>query len=220
MMTLYPHVTLRAVRICILTFSLVLFAATTGCDQGEDSQSVDVLSDVCESSNCALQDVSSEPNSAPAEDTSAGPEIAPPVDLVPDPGLVPVDLVVPDEVAVDVDDGPEMIVIPISDLSTTATFFEFDAHTATVKFFAVLDGSGSVHVAFDACDVCYGAKLGYSQQGDMMICNSCGNAFSITGIGTENRGGGCWPGYLEITVTESDVIIDPEVLKAGAWYFE
>ncbi len=143
------------------------------------------------------------------EDTSAS-DLATPEDL-----LTVEDLPPTEDVPVD-----DAIYIPITELSTTASFFEYEGHKATIKYFAVLDGEGQVHVAFDACDVCYGAKLGYSQMGSVMVCNNCGNQFAISGIGTENKGGGCWPGFLEATITDTHLVIEPDILEAGSWYFE
>ena len=117
----------------------------------------------------------------------------------------------------------DAVVIPLADLSTTAEFYEWDttvAPTVTVSFFAVLDGDGDPHVAFDACDVCFAAKLGYAQVGENMKCNNCGNEYPIDGIGTENTGTGCWPGYLPFEVIATDVVIQPDDLNGGAWYFE
>lgn len=117
-------------------------------------------------------------------------------------------------------DACEFVSIAISDLSEDASFFNYEAPTATVSYFAVLDDGGEPHVAFDACDVCYGAGLGYSQDGDVMVCNNCGNEFSVDGLGSENQGGGCWPGYLPAEITDDQVIIMHADLEAGAWYFE
>lgn len=127
---------------------------------------------------------------------------------------------VEDIVAIDETEPSDLVVIPLSQLSTTAEFFSHHAGKVIVQFFAVLDSSGGVHVAFDACDICYGAKKGYSQQGQQMICNNCGNAFDISGIGTANRAGGCWPGYLEAVITDTELLIEPATLEAGSWYFE
>ncbi len=155
-----------------------------------------------------------EDTAAPPEDTTAPPEdtTAPPEDTAP-----AEDTYVPPE---DTVEPPTAFEIPISELSTTATFYTWDAPKATISFFAVLDHGAGVHVAFDACDVCYGAKKGYSQDGDQMVCKNCGNKFDITGIGTTNQGGGCWPGYLPITTDDQNVYIEFADLEAGSWYFE
>ncbi len=117
-------------------------------------------------------------------------------------------------------DACDSIVIMLSDLTTTAQFYEYEAVSATVHYFALLDEGGEPHVAVDACDVCYGAKKGYRQDGDEMVCNNCGLTFDIDGIGSENRTGGCNPGYIPIEITAESVIIEPEALEAASWYFE
>ena len=120
----------------------------------------------------------------------------------------------------DLPEQTSSVLIELSALSTTASFFSYQGEETTIDYFALLDDDGGVHVAFDACDQCYRAGLGYRQEGSTMVCNNCENTFAITGIGTENTGGGCWPGYLEVTVTETHVVIEPEALEAGSWYFE
>jgi hypothetical protein len=177
-----------------------------GCDSSNaDPQSVP---DSCVGASCDEADLSASPSAdatpvaatdllAPADGVAPGADTAPPQDLLVD-----------EDIPVATPELPPVtsdIIIPIAALSTEAKFFEFDAHTVTVKYFAVLDDAGEVHIAFDACDVCYGAKKGYRQEGSM---------------GTENKGGGCWPGYLEAAITETEVVVDPDVLTAGTWYFE
>ena len=56
-----------------------------------------------------------------------------------------------------------------------------------VKYLAVLGTDGKPRVAFNACDVCGGAK-GYVQKGTDIKCLSCGREFKIDGLGTENKG--------------------------------
>jgi uncharacterized membrane protein len=109
--------------------------------------------------------------------------------------------------------------IPISDISTTATFYSYDSNSVTVRYFAVKDKQGTVHVAFDACDVCYEAKKGYKQNGDLMQCLNCGKTFSITSIGTENTAGGCWPSFLPMNIDGNDVVITLADLEAKSYMF-
>lgn len=109
--------------------------------------------------------------------------------------------------------------IPISDVSTTAKFYSYDSSGVTIRYFAVEDKQGTVHVAFDACDVCYEAKKGYKQDGDVMQCLNCGQTFSITSIGTENTAGGCWPSYLAMNMDGNDVVIKIADLEAKSYMF-
>ena len=109
--------------------------------------------------------------------------------------------------------------IPLSDIGTTATFYSYDSDGVTVRYFAVKDAQGNVHVAFDACDVCYEAKKGYKQNGQEMQCLNCGQQFGITSIGTENIAGGCWPSYLNMKIDGNDVVIKIADLEAKSYMF-
>ncbi|MBE3123052.1 MAG: DUF2318 domain-containing protein [Thermoplasmata archaeon] len=109
--------------------------------------------------------------------------------------------------------------IPISDISTTAKFYSYDSNGISVRYFAVKDNQGNVHVAFDACDVCYEAKKGYKQNGDVMQCLNCGKTFSITSIGTENTAGGCWPSFLPMNIDGNDVVIKIADLESKSYMF-
>jgi uncharacterized membrane protein len=109
--------------------------------------------------------------------------------------------------------------IPLSDIGTTATFYPYDSDGVTVRYFAVKDKQGNIHVAFDACDVCYEARKGYKQNGDVMQCLNCGRTFSITSIGTENTAGGCWPSYLPMQINGSNIVIKITDLKAKSYMF-
>lgn len=110
--------------------------------------------------------------------------------------------------------------IPLSEISANAKWYEYDSSGTTIKFFVVKSADGSIKTAFDACDVCYGAKKGYSQQGDLMVCNNCGNKYPISGLGTENtRGGGCWPGYLPSKIRGDSIIIKKSDIEKGEYRF-
>jgi uncharacterized membrane protein len=109
--------------------------------------------------------------------------------------------------------------IPTSDIGTTAKIYSYDSNDVSVRYFAVKDKQGNVHVAFDACDVCYEAKKGYKQNGDLMQCLNCGKTFSITSIGTENTAGGCWPSYLPMNIDGNDVVIKITDLESKSYMF-
>jgi uncharacterized membrane protein len=111
------------------------------------------------------------------------------------------------------------VLLPVSDISTTAAFYSYDSSGVIVRYFAVEDKQGNVHVAFDACDVCYEAKKGYKQNGDVMQCLNCGKTFAITSIGAENTAGGCWPSYLPMQIVGNDVVIQIADLEAKSFMF-
>jgi uncharacterized membrane protein len=114
----------------------------------------------------------------------------------------------------------DSISIPLAQVSSQAKWFEYETSGKTIKFFVVKASDGSIKTAFDACDVCFSSRKGYSQDGDIMVCNNCGNRYPIDGLGTENKaGGGCWPGYLPSQVVGDNVVIKKADLEAGSYRF-
>ena len=112
-----------------------------------------------------------------------------------------------------------VVSIPLDEISDELTKFEYDANGVIVKYFVVEGSDGEIRTAFDACDVCGGSK-GYQQQGTDIVCKNCGKVFRIDGLGTKNKGYGCWPSYLSHTIEDGNVIIPVSELKAGAYRFQ
>lgn len=77
----------------------------------------------------------------------------------------------------------------------------------TVYFFIVQDAGGTYRAAANACQVCHAAGQGFSQKGNNMICNTCGNAYPLSKIATEK--GGCNPGPINpsLQVSNGQIII-------------
>ena len=112
----------------------------------------------------------------------------------------------------------ETISIPVNSVTNEMQKFSYDYKGTEVRYFAVKDSTGDIKVAFDACDVCGGAK-GYHQEGDQAVCNNCGLKFALSGLGTKNKGSGCWPSHLEHEIQDNNIIIKTSELKAGAFRF-
>lgn len=111
------------------------------------------------------------------------------------------------------------VTIPVADLADgQAKYYTYDAGGVAVKYFVLKSSDGEYRAAFDACDVCYPNKKGYSQQGDVMVCNNCGQQFDSTQI-NELRGG-CNPSPLERTVDGQSLVLKTADLQAGARYFQ
>lgn len=117
------------------------------------------------------------------------------------------------------EDGDELV-LSVSNLNAKATFFEYKTGRVKITYFAVIGSDNEVHIAFDACDVCYSEKKGYRQNNVVMVCNNCGKQFNIDGIGTENVQGGCWPSYLPITVSDGEVRIKTSDVVVKKYMFE
>ena len=105
-----------------------------------------------------------------------------------------------------------------------STFDDYAAHHYTymhegrpIEFFVLKSKDGVVRAAFNACDVCYLSKKGYTQEGDVMICNNCGRRFPADQINVVH--GGCNPSPLDRSVEGDSLIIKVEDVVRGQEYF-
>jgi len=105
-----------------------------------------------------------------------------------------------------------------------STFDDYQAHFYTymdedrpIEFFVLKSSDGVVRAAFNACDVCFPARKGYSQAGEEMVCNNCGRRFPATQINEVQ--GGCNPSPLDRAVEGDTLIIQVDDLLGGQGYF-
>ncbi|SMP46627.1 DUF2318 domain-containing protein [Desulfonatronum lacustre] len=87
-----------------------------------------------------------------------------------------------------------------------------------IRYFALRTPDGVLRTAFDACDVCWQADMGYVQDGDAMICRNCNMRFPSRIIG-EVRGG-CNPTPLASRLREGDLVIRAGDVLEGRRYFD
>jgi uncharacterized membrane protein len=110
------------------------------------------------------------------------------------------------------------VTLPVAQVNDgQAHFYSYDAGGTTVRYFVLADKTGKVRAALDACEVCYGQKKGYTQQGDAMQCNNCGKVFPSAKINVIT--GGCNPIPLEMNTANGKLTITTGSLSAGAQYF-
>jgi hypothetical protein len=108
--------------------------------------------------------------------------------------------------------------LPISDFDDmTAHHFTYVHEGHPIEFFVLKSNDGVVRAAFNACDVCFGSKKGYTQDGDHMICNNCGRRFPADQINVVH--GGCNPSPLGRVVEGDTLVIKVEDIIAGQGYF-
>jgi len=108
--------------------------------------------------------------------------------------------------------------IPLADLADNkAHFFAYASGDKKVTFFAIKAADGTIRTAYDACISCNHAKLGYRQEGDLVVCNNCGMGFKPTDIGMAT--GGCNPIVLSKVVDGQTVVLKVKDIEAGAQYF-
>ena len=115
----------------------------------------------------------------------------------------------------------EKLVIPISDLSEKATFYPVEVDGTEMEVIAGKDSQGKIRTAFNTCQVCYDSGNGYYRQlGEELVCQNCGNSFTMDVVG--ETGGGCNPVPIleeNRTVTDSEIQISYEFLKESSDIF-
>jgi uncharacterized membrane protein len=108
--------------------------------------------------------------------------------------------------------------IPVAQVGSEARFFEYRTDSGTpVRFFVLRSSDGKYRAAADACGVCYRRKLGYEQQGDDMVCRSCGRHFPSGDVSVATDG--CRPGRIPVTRQGDNLVIAAADLSAHARLF-
>ena len=108
--------------------------------------------------------------------------------------------------------------IPLTQIGTSATFFEYQARDSkAVRFFVIKSSDGVYRAAADACEVCYREKRGYHQQGDDMVCRKCGQHFASKDVNEVT--GGCNPSAIHRTIQGDSLLIAAADLEAHAVLF-
>ncbi len=103
----------------------------------------------------------------------------------------------------------EKLHIPASEVSDgQAHYYNVDVDGEPVFFFVIRDSDGNYRAAANACQVCFGSNLGFHQEGDYMVCDTCGSQYPLEKIATEK--GGCNPGPINsnIEVIDGELLLD------------
>ncbi len=80
------------------------------------------------------------------------------------------------------------------------------ANGQIIYFFVIRDSQGIYRAAANACQVCFGERKGFRQEGNLIVCNNCGNQYPIEKIATEK--GGCNPGPISPNLeTQGDNVL-------------
>lgn len=107
------------------------------------------------------------------------------------------------------------LVIPLNEVSETVKLYPVIVNGTEMEIIAVKDSSGNIRTAFNTCQICYSSGRGYyQQQGNLLICQNCGNQFTVEQIGIE--AGGCMPYPIlsaDKTVTNDSILISYDFLE-------
>lgn len=84
------------------------------------------------------------------------------------------------------------IVIKKKDIGASATFIPYSYDGLKMEIIAVKAADGTIRTALNTCQVCYRSGRGYyEQEGDVFVCQNCGNRFRVDQV--EKVKGGCNP---------------------------
>jgi uncharacterized membrane protein len=113
------------------------------------------------------------------------------------------------------------LVISVSDLSSTAKFYPVEVDGTQLEIIAVEASDGSIRTAFNTCQVCYDSGRGYyKQEGDVLVCQNCGNRFTMSQV--EVVSGGCNPVPIfpgNKTVTDETITVSLDFLQEAKVIF-
>lgn len=108
--------------------------------------------------------------------------------------------------------------IPLKTLdSGKVLFLSLESEGRPLYYFALKSQDGAYRAALDACDVCFQSNRGYRQEGDLMVCNNCGQKFACDKIGEVK--GGCNPHPLARGIEGQYLVIKRADIVAGKEYF-
>jgi len=88
----------------------------------------------------------------------------------------------------------------------------------TIRYFIIKSSDGVIRAAFDACDVCWQANKGYTQNGDFMVCKNCGKKFPSARVNEVQ--GGCNPAPLVRKMENGNLVIQVADLLQGKRFFD
>ena len=103
--------------------------------------------------------------------------------------------------------------IPKKEISSTAKFYPYKAGNVRMEVLALRAPDGTVRTAFNTCQVCYASGRGfYTQKGDVLVCNNCGNRFQASQV--ELVKGGCNPIPIakDLKKEDADTITIPKAV--------
>jgi uncharacterized membrane protein len=107
------------------------------------------------------------------------------------------------------------IVINTSEISNIAKFYPVDIDGTRLEVLAVKAPDGTIRTAFNTCQVCFDSGRGYyKQNGDVLVCQNCGNRFSMSRVEVESGGCNPWPIFAkDKIITDQTITITDDFLK-------
>ncbi|HEY0702605.1 MAG TPA: Fe-S-containing protein [Candidatus Acidoferrales bacterium] len=105
-----------------------------------------------------------------------------------------------------------LVRIPLTDLTDASLhFYAADVNGSVIRFIVIHKPNGDYATALDACQIC--GPSGYRQEGQSIICRTCGAAIYIPSIG---ESGGCNPIAVKSHVEGGAVVVDLSAIGDAA----
>lgn len=115
----------------------------------------------------------------------------------------------------------DSLIIPTDEISDTARFYPVEVDGTRMEILAVKDSDGNIRTAFNTCQICYSSGRGYYvQDGNTLVCQNCGNRFTVDQVEIESGGCNPWPIFADDkTVTEDSIEISYDFLNESKEIF-
>jgi high-affinity iron transporter len=105
-----------------------------------------------------------------------------------------------------------LVRIPLTELTDSSLhFYTADVNGSVIRFLVIHKTNGDYATALDACQIC--GPSGYRQEGQSIICRTCGAAIYIPSIG---ESGGCNPIGVKSHVEGGAVVVDLSAIGDAA----
>jgi uncharacterized membrane protein len=117
-------------------------------------------------------------------------------------------------------DGSDLV-IPLAEVTSVVSFSPVVVDGVPLEVLAVRAPDDTVRTAFNTCQVCYDSGRGYYvQEGNVLVCQNCGNRFRLDQV--EVTRGGCNPWPIlpgEKTVDDVNITIPASYLSQAKVLF-
>lgn len=115
----------------------------------------------------------------------------------------------------------EGITIDKNAVTEEAHFYPYQSNDTYMEVIAIRAEDGTVRTAFNTCQICFDSGRGYyKQDGEVLVCQNCGNRFTVDQIEVVN--GGCNPVPIfkdDKTETDGVITISDNVLAEYSMLF-
>ena len=98
------------------------------------------------------------------------------------------------------------IVIDTDTLTESPLYINYDSNGTNIQMIAVKASDGSPHLSLNTCQACNPSPKAYFIEKDgKLVCQNCGNVFTMDSVGESS--GGCNPMNIDYEITDAKLTI-------------